>query len=202
MNYFTDKQTVLEDIFSRYPQTEQGRRSALMPLLREVQNALGYVPEEQMEEISTLIGTTATEVKSVMSFYSTYHTIPTGKWHIQVCATLSCALAGSDALWDDLTETLETVPGEVTPDKLFSVQKVECLGSCGTAPMLQVSDIGYAECVTRKKLHTLLEHLKSGGQFVPDTRVPVFMQGGQQLDALENEVGGRTADLEPLPMPG
>ena len=186
MPYFTDKQTVLEDIFSRYPQTEQGRRSALMPLLREVQNALGYVPEEQMEEISTLIGTT----------------IPTGKWHIQVCATLSCALAGSDALWDDLTETLETVPGEVTPDKLFSVQKVECLGSCGTAPMLQVSDIGYAECVTKKKLHTLLEHLKSGGQFVPDTQVPVFMQGGQQLDALENEVGGRTADLEPLPMPG
>ena len=202
MLYFTDKQPLLEDIFSRYPSSEQGRRSALMPLLREVQNALGYVPEAQMEEIGTLVGTTATEVKSVMSFYSTYSTVPTGKWHMQVCATLSCALAGSDALWDDLTETLETVPGEVTSDGLFSVQKVECLGSCGTAPMLQVADIGYVECVTKKKLHALLEHLKSGGQFVADTMVPVFMQGGQQLDALENEVGGRTADLEPLPMPG
>jgi len=200
--YFTNKQPLLEDIFSRYPSSEQGRRSALMPLLREVQNALGYVPEAQMEEIGTLIGTTATEVKSVMSFYSTYHTVPTGKWHMQVCATLSCALAGSDALWDDLTETLETVPGEVTSDGLFSVQKVECLGSCGTAPMLQIADIGYVECVTKKKLHALLEHLKGGGQFAPDTLVPVFMQGGQQLDALENEIGGRTADLEPLPMPG
>jgi len=200
--YFTDKQPLLEDIFSRYPSSEQGRRSALIPLLREVQNALGYVPEAQIEEIGTLVGTTATEVKSVMSFYSTYSTVPTGKWHMQVCATLSCALAGSDALWDDLTETLETVPGEVTSDGLFSVQKVECLGSCGTAPMLQVADIGYVECVTKKKLHALLEHLKSGGQFVADTMVPVFMQGGQQLDALENEVGGRTADLEPLPMPG
>ena len=71
MAYFTDKQPLLEDIFSRYPSSEQGRRSALMPLLREVQNALGYVPEAQMEEIGTLVGTTATEVKSVMSFYST-----------------------------------------------------------------------------------------------------------------------------------
>ena len=70
MGYFDDKQSLVSDIFNRYPGTPQGRRSALMPLLREVQNAHGYVSDGQMHEIAALIGSTATEVRSVMSFYS------------------------------------------------------------------------------------------------------------------------------------
>lgn len=202
MAYFEDKKDLLEDIFSRYPDTEKGRRSALMPLLREVQNALGYIPDTHIEEIAALIGSTATEVKSVMSFYSTYHSVPTGKWHLQVCATLSCAIAGSDELWDALVEELGVGPGEVTLDGLFSVQKVECLGSCGTAPMLQVSDEGYHECVTRSRLKALLAHLRAGNAFVPQTPLPIFIKEGQQLDAQENPVGGKHADLEPLVLGG
>jgi NADH-quinone oxidoreductase subunit E len=198
MLYFTDKQTQLADIFSRYPHTEQGRRSALMPLLREVQNALGHVPEENIAEIAALIGSTATEVKSVMSFYSTYHTTPTGKWHLQVCATLSCAIAGSDELWDYLVDELGIGAGEVTADGLFSIQKVECLGSCGTAPMIQVSDIGFSECITRSKMRTQLERLRAGQTYIPDTVVPVFIQDGQQLNALEQRVGGKFGELEAL----
>src|SRR6476469_3427087 len=103
-----------------------------MPLLREVQDAEGFVSEERMTEIASLCGTTATEVRSVMSFYSTYHTVPTGRYHLQVCSTLMCALKGSDELWDELVTQLDVQPGEVSPDGRFSVQKVECLGSCGT----------------------------------------------------------------------
>lgn len=196
MGYFDDKQQLLDDIFARYPQS--GKRSALMPLLREVQNAFGYVSEAHMAEIAALVGTTSTEVKSVMSFYSTYHTVPTGKWHMQVCATLSCALAGSDALWDELTQHLGIGVGEVTADGLFSVQKVECLGSCGTAPVIQVSDVGYHECVTRQRLHTLLAQLKAGQDFVPEDTMPVFMHEGQQLDANQNVRGGKTEELTHL----
>lgn len=95
LTYFADKQPLVADIFSRYPASPQGRRSALMPLLREVQNAFGYVSETHAAEIASLCGTTATEVRSVMSFYSTYHTVPTGKYHLQVCSTLMCALAST-----------------------------------------------------------------------------------------------------------
>ncbi len=129
MSYFADKQPLVADIFSRYPDSPQGRRSALMPLLREVQDAEGFVSGSRMDEIAALCGTTATEVRSVMSFYSTYHTLPTGKYHLQVCSTVMCSLAGSDELWDHLVAELDVQPGEVSPDGRFSVQKVECLGS-------------------------------------------------------------------------
>ena len=150
-----------------------------MPLLREVQNAEGYVSDERIAEIAGIIESTATEVMSVMSFYSTYSSIPTGKYHLQVCMTLSCALAGSDQLWDYLQDKLEIAQGEVTSDGLFSLQRVECLGSCGTAPLMQISDAGYAECLTKKRTDALLEELKRRGDgSIPanDTPTPVFVK--------------------------
>ena len=87
MGFFTNKSELVSDILSRYP-TDR-KRSAVMPLLREVQNAEGYVSDERIAEIAAIIESTATEVKSVMSFYSTYSSIPTGKYHLQVCMTLS-----------------------------------------------------------------------------------------------------------------
>jgi NADH-quinone oxidoreductase subunit E len=166
-----------------------------MPLLREVQTALHYVPAEQIEEIAEIVGVTATEVRAVMSFYSTYSTVPQGKYHLQVCATLSCALAGSDELWDDLCETLGISPGEVTPDGLFSVQKVECLGSCGTAPLVQVGELGYHERLSRQDLHALLDALRRGEYPGPHSPLPVFVHSGQQEDAAGARHG---AELKPL----
>jgi hypothetical protein len=75
-----------------------------------------------------------------MSFYSTYHEHPVGRYHLQVCRTLSCALAGADELYDFLAEETGLVSGETDAEGLFSLQNVECLGSCGTAPVLQVND--------------------------------------------------------------
>lgn len=177
MNFFANKQNLVQDILRRYPVDR--KRSAVMPLLREVQNAEGYVSDERIAEIAGIIESTATEVASVMSFYSTYSSIPTGKYHLQVCMTLSCALAGSDQLWDYLQDKLEIAQGEVTPDGLFSLQRVECLGSCGTAPLMQISDAGYAECLTKKRTDALLEELKRRGDgSIPanDIPSPVFIK--------------------------
>ncbi len=202
--YFADKSELVADIFSRYPNSPQGRRSALMPLLREVQDAEGFIHQTRMEEVAALIGTTATEVRSVMSFYSTYHTLPTGKYHLQVCSTLMCALAGSDELWDYLVETLDVQPGEVTRDGLFSVQKVECLGSCGTAPVIQLGDDGYYEEVSRARCDALIAAMR-GGQ-APQTDhhpVPVVVaEDGHQYLPSGEAAGGSTDSLYPLATEG
>ncbi|MEX2502703.1 MAG: NADH-quinone oxidoreductase subunit NuoE [Trueperaceae bacterium] len=155
--FFGDKPDRLQEILDRYP--AYGRRSALMPLLWEVQRAERHVSEARVVEIAEILGIHATEVKGVMSFYSTYHGEPVGRWHLQVCSTLSCALAGSDQLCDHLVRELDIVPGETDADGTFSLQKVECLGSCTTAPVLQVND-AYYERVSRSRLDALLDALR------------------------------------------
>ena len=155
--YFADKPEVLSEILSRYP--EVGRRSALMPLLWEVQRNERYISEARMHEIAEIVGITATEVKGVLSFYSTYHEQPVGKYHIQVCSTLSCALAGSDEMYEHLVNELGVVNGETDAEGRFSLQKAECVGSCGTAPVLLVNDT-YYERVTKSRCHHLIEALR------------------------------------------
>ncbi len=160
MGFFDDKQDWLEIVFRNYP--PENRRAAVMPLLRKVQQEEGYVSEERIREIAELVGTTPTQVRGVMSFYSYYQAVPTGKYHLQVCATLSCKLAGAEELWDTLRAELGIGPGEVTPDGLFSIQKVECLGACHVGPVVQVNDEPYVECVTKERLKALLEGLRAG----------------------------------------
>lgn len=139
--FFAERQQLLGEILGRYP--EYGRRSAVMPLLWEVQRAERFVSEARVEEIADILGIHPTEVRGVMSFYSTYHDHPVGRYHLQVCSTLSCSLAGSDELYDYLVEELGVVNGETDAEGRFSIQKVECLGSCTTAPVLQVNDTYY-----------------------------------------------------------
>lgn len=155
--FFAGKSELLEEILGRYP--DYGRRSAVMPLLWEVQRAERHVSEARVAEIAEIVGLHATEVKGVMSFYSTYHGEPVGRWHLQVCSTLSCKLRGSDEMCDHLERTLGLVPGETDGEGRFSLQKVECLGSCTTAPVLQVNDSYYEE-VSKERLEQLLEALK------------------------------------------
>lgn len=156
--FFADKQAVVDEILGRYP--AYGRRSAVMPLLWEVQRAERHINEARIAEIATLLDMHPTEVKGVMSFYSTYHEHPVGKYHLQVCATLSCSLAGSDEMYDYLVDELGIVGGETDKEGRFSLQKVECLGSCGTAPVLQVNDT-YFECVTRSRCQHLLDAMRA-----------------------------------------
>jgi NADH-quinone oxidoreductase subunit E len=162
--FFAERQELLAEILGRYP--EYGRRSALMPLLWEVQRAERHVSEARVEEIAGILGIHPTEVRGVMSFYSTYHDHPVGRYHLQVCATLSCSLAGSDELYDHLVDELGIVNGETDPYGRFSLQKVECLGSCTTAPVLQVNDT-YYERVTRSRCNLLLDALRRGEEPEP-----------------------------------
>jgi len=156
--FFADKQDIVDEILGRYP--EYGQRSAVMPLLWEVQRAERHVNEARIAEIATILDMHPTEVKGVMSFYSTYHEQPVGKYHLQVCATLSCSLAGADEMYDYLVDELGIVNGETDREGRFSLQKVECLGSCGTAPVLQVNHT-YYECVTRSRCKHLLETMRA-----------------------------------------
>jgi NADH-quinone oxidoreductase subunit E len=185
--FFAERQELLAEILGRYP--EYGRRSALMPLLWEVQRAERHVSEARVEEIAGIIGVHPTEVRGVMSFYSTYHDHPVGQFHLQVCATLSCSLAGSDQLYDYLVEELGIVNGETDAEGRFSLQKVECLGSCTTAPVLQVNDTFY-ERVSRSRCGGLLEALKRGEE--PE---PWLERGGDAASAKasDSNSGGRAA---------
>ena len=107
--FFADKQELVGEILGRYP--EVGKRSAVMPLLWEVQRAERYISEARINEIAEILDLHPTEVKGVMSFYSEYHGEPVGKYHLQVCSTLSCSLAGSDQLYDYLVAKLGIVNG-------------------------------------------------------------------------------------------
>lgn len=185
--FFADKQDVLDEILGRYP--DYGRRSAVMPLLWEVQRAERHVGEARIHEIAEILGLHATEVKGVMSFYSTYHAEPVGEYHLQVCSTLSCSLAGSDELYDFLVDELGIVNGETTRDGRFSLQKVECLGSCTTAPVLQVND-RYYERLGRSRCRALLDAFGAGE--MPE---PTVERGG------DNAALGPAESLEPVPDP-
>ena len=157
--FFADKPELLAEILGRYP--SYGRRSALMPLLWEVQRAERHVSEARLHEIAEIVGVSASEAKGAMSFYSTYHEQPVGRFHLQVCRTLSCKLRGADELYQYLVEQTGLVSGETDGQGLFSLQNVECLGSCGSAPVLQVNDT-YHECVSRSRAANLLASMRAG----------------------------------------
>lgn len=192
--FFEGKQALVDEILARYP--EQGRRSALMPLLWEVQRAELHVSEARIHEIADILDLTATEVKGVMSFYSTFHEHPVGTFHLQVCSTLSCALAGSDELYDHLVEELGIVNGERDREGRFSLQKVECLGSCGTAPVVQVNDT-YYERVGRSRCQHLIDALRKGEMPVPWRERGGDNEGPEKAKPFTAAAGGEPATAAP-----
>ncbi|WP_447973594.1 NADH-quinone oxidoreductase subunit NuoE [Nitrospira sp. Kam-Ns4a] len=148
----------IEQILSRYPV----RRSALLPLLWIAQQEEGYVSEAAMKEIAAILRLTPPQVYEVVTFYTMLRLKPIGKFHIQVCKSLMCALVGSDTLLGWLKARLGIRPGETTPDGLFTLSTVECLASCGTGPMMQIND-DYYERITEETLDRILADLKRDG---------------------------------------
>jgi NADH-quinone oxidoreductase subunit E len=148
----------IADILSRYPV----KRSALLPLLYLAQQEEGYVSEAAMKEIAGILLLTPPQVYEVVTFYTMLQLKPVGKFHLQVCKSLMCALVGSDTLLQWLKARLQIGPGETTPDRLFTISTVECLASCGTGPMMQVND-DYYEGITEEKLDCILADLKRDG---------------------------------------
>lgn len=148
----------IADILSRYPV----RRSALLPLLNLAQREEGYISEAAMKEIARILRLTPPQVYEVVTFYTLLNLKPIGKFHIQVCKSLMCALVGSDTLLRWLQDRLGIKPGETTRDRLFTLSTVECLASCGTGPMMQIND-DYYERLTEEKLDQILADLRRDG---------------------------------------
>jgi len=148
-------QAEFEQIVKRYPH----KRAALLPALHLAQREFGWISREVMRYLSELLDIPVTEILDTVTFYTMFKTKPTGKYHIQICSTLSCALRGSREVYEHLVKKLNIKDGEVTADGKFSLMKVECLGSCGTAPVVQIND-EYYENISLDKLDQILAELK------------------------------------------
>ncbi len=144
-------------LVTRYPE----KRSALIPILHEVQAEVGYLSPEAIESVAGFLGLSAADVMSVASFYDMLNLEPVGKHMIYVCQNLSCSLLGAEQLIRHLENRLGIRMGETTPDGLITLKRMECLASCGTAPAIQVDGIFY-ERMTTRKVDELLEKLRDG----------------------------------------
>lgn len=125
----------IDQILVKYP--EGFKRSAVMPLLYLAQREEGYVTRAAMNEIAELLGISITDVASVAGFYSLFYEEPYGRYHIQVCNDLPCAMRGADVFLKQLCEYLGVEVGQTTVDGLFTVEAVKCLAACHRAPMFQ-----------------------------------------------------------------
>jgi NADH-quinone oxidoreductase subunit E len=145
------------DLVARYPHP----RSALMPLLYLVQAEDGHVSREGMQEVADILGLSTAQVEAVATFYTMLKRSPTGKWVLSVCTNVSCALLGGRLLYERAREALGEGAEGVTPDGLFTLEEVECLGACDRAPVVQVNYCNYAR-VSEERLLEMIERLRAG----------------------------------------
>ncbi len=151
----------VKKIFEKYPPEQ--KRSAVMPLLYLAQRQDGYITKSALEEIAKILEITSTEVAEVVGFYTLYHDKPAGKYRMQVCTDLPCALRGADRFMEELCGHLGIQVGETTPDGLVTIEAVTCLAGCDRAPMFQLQSadgITYHENMTVDKTMELVEVLK------------------------------------------
>src|SRR5436309_8896172 len=142
-------------LVSIYPR----KRSALVPMLLLAQAEQGYIRPEVIEYIAQYLELSASDVESTLSFYTLLRRRPAGKYHIMICTNLACLLRGSDEIEACVKRKLGVGLGEITPDGLFSAIEFECLGSCTTAPVIQVNGEFY-ENLDVKKTETILDELR------------------------------------------
>ena len=144
----------LETLLARYPDKE----AAILPTLHIAQRELGHVSDEAIVHVAEFLGFTPARIEGVATFYTMYNRKAVGKYHVQVCRNISCSLLGAEHLIAHVSQKLGIKPGETTPDGKFTLSTAECLGSCGTAPVMQVND-DYHENLTEEKIDALLDRL-------------------------------------------
>ena len=136
--YTAEHRARLEEICGRYPADQ--RKSAILAALYLVQAQQGYITRNAMRHVAEAIGCTPAEVEDVVSFYTMFYTRPVGRYVIQVCRTLSCALMGAERVTEELSNVLGIRPGETDAGREFTLLEVECLGACDRAPVIGVND--------------------------------------------------------------
>jgi len=142
-------------LVTRYPQ----KKAALIPTLWLAQEELGWLPPEALAHCAQVLDLPPSKAYSVASFYTMFNLKPVGKYKIEVCRTLSCAMCGAFEVIDHLEKRLNVKLGETTADGKFTLTTQECLASCGTGPMLQINGKRYHENLDGEKLDALLASL-------------------------------------------
>lgn len=145
----------IQALIGKYPQ----KRSALIPSLHLAQKEAGYISQETICEVARIFDLSPSEVNEVVSFYTMFHRKPVGKYVIQVCTNISCLLCDAEEIVGHLTRKLGIQLGETTADNKYTLTEVECLGSCGTSPVIQINDDYYEE-LTPQKVDQILDSLK------------------------------------------
>ena len=162
MNVLLEKYSdEIKAILAKYPSDQAGKHSAVMPLLYLAQRENGYVTKDGIKQIAEICEISTTEVASIIGFYSLYY----GKYHVQVCTDLPCALRGADQFLEKLCENLGIKVGETTQDGMIKVEAVMCLAGCDKAPMFQVQSpdgLEYHENQTVESALELINKLRQG----------------------------------------
>ena len=151
----SDLKAKIEEAAGHFP----SRRSAIMPALFLAQEQYGSITYDAMEEVADILGVPKVWILEIANFYTMYNKKPVGKFHIQVCTNLSCMLREADGIVARLEEQIGVKTGETTADGMFTLSAVECLGSCGTAPMMQVNKT-YYEDLTVEGIDEILKELR------------------------------------------
>jgi len=146
-----------ERMKARYPAGFES--SLVLPCLRRIQEDRGYVADEDIAALVDYLRVPRIQIEEALSYYSQFRRRPIGRWHVQACRNVSCSMRGAERLLEHLRTKLGIAPGETTREGRFTLSTVECLGSCGTAPVVMVND-AYHENMSAARVDALLESLK------------------------------------------
>ena len=141
----------------RYPPGTES--SLVLPCLRRIQEDRGYIGDDDIAGLVEFLGVPRTQVQEVLSFYTQFRRAPIGRWHVQTCRNVTCSMRGAEGAIEHLSRKLGIAPGQTTADGRFTLSTVECLGSCGTAPVVMVNE-AYHENMSAEKLDRLIEELR------------------------------------------
>lgn len=140
----------------RFP--AEATSSMVLPCLRRIQEDRGFVADGDIADLSAYLGVPRIQVEEVLAHYTQFRRAPIGRWHLQACRNLSCSMRGAEGVIGHLCRKLGVEPGQTTADGRFTLSTVECLGSCGTAPVVMVNDT-YHENMSAERLDALIEGL-------------------------------------------
>ena len=154
-SYTPENEIKFQEYVSRYPKID----SCMLPALWLVQEQIGWVSPEAMVYVADKLGKTPIQVYEVATFYTMFNLKPIGKYHIELCKTLSCKLCGSQKIKNHIKETIGIEAGQTSEDGLFHLSEVECMGACGGAPMFALNG-EYHEKLTIQKVDELIKECK------------------------------------------
>ena len=159
--YTPENRARFDEIVQRYPPDR--RRSAVLPALYLAQYQQGYITANAIRHVAECLGITRADVEDVVSFYTMFYTRPVGRFVLQVCRTLSCAINGAARVTEELSAKLGIAPGQTDATATFTLLEVECLGACDRAPVLMVND-AWHECLTPEAASALVDEIRTRGE--------------------------------------